>query len=212
MPPSPFEGPPVTSHLSLSTWIKNKIFLWQEAGGPGWTGAVARHSPPARPDLGGQRPPGWAGEPDAGSCEFRANLQPLARLGSTSSPKPGSPSNTHAQSDSVALSLWTTPTSHRGPRGLALPTKPGVCPPAHSACSLGQTRGRQMGAWPVMWVFRGRGITAAPFCTPRGMPDARPIPLVLFSSCLWFLLCFYFEEHSVQGQRPRLMSWPAPQP
>ena len=66
----------MTSHLSLSTWIKNKIFLWQEAGGPGWTGAVARHSPPARPDLGGQRPPGWAGEPDTGSCEFRANLQP----------------------------------------------------------------------------------------------------------------------------------------
>lgn len=49
------------------------MFLWREVGGPGWTGAVARPSPPARPDLRGQCPPGWAGEPDAGSSELRVN-------------------------------------------------------------------------------------------------------------------------------------------
>lgn len=49
------------------------MFLWREVGGPGWTGAVARPSPPARPDLRGQCPPGWVGEPDAGSSELRVN-------------------------------------------------------------------------------------------------------------------------------------------
>ena len=141
MPPSPFEGPPVTSHLSLSTWIKNKIFLWQEAGGPGWTGAVARHSPPARPDLGGQRPPGWAGEPDAGSCEFRANLQPLARLGSTSSPKPG-----HRATPTLNLIRWLCHCGQCPPPTEGLGSWP--CQPSPASvpwptqCALwGQTRG-----------------------------------------------------------------------
>ena len=72
-----------------------------------------------------------------GAVSSGRTSSPSPGLGSTSSPKPGSPRDTQAQSDSVALSLWTTPTSHKGTRGLASPTKPGVCPPAHSACSLG---------------------------------------------------------------------------
>lgn len=162
---------------------------------------MARPSPPARPHLRGQCPPGWVGEPDAGSCELRVN-PPAPRPARVPPPLQ---SRGHRATPTLNLIWWLCHCGQRPPPTEGLggrPCQPGSAsvprPTQHAL--WGQTRGRQMGAWPVIGITRGRGVAAAPFCTPREMPALELFP--------WFLqafgFCFFFEEHSVQGQRPRL--------